>query len=166
MASVKVTGINEVIKALKGIPIDVKNNIENELNQTGLAIVNEAIPNTPIDVGNLRNSSYVVTRNKVEHGSNPGFRDREDAKVKIAQRLGNEHQQAVSEAKGYAASISRFIRAIIGYSAFYAKEVHEIKKAYTVGGIYYLRNAFMGNVSNLRDKMINAINKEIFKYKK
>lgn len=78
-------------------------------------------PLTPVDLGNLRASWFVVTAQRVAVGQGPKF------KGIIASKMTPEHAATVNEAQGIVATSStgkkKFL--MMGYSANYALWVHE-----------------------------------------
>lgn len=78
-------------------------------------------PLTPVDLGNLRASWFVVTAQRVAVGASPKF------KGEIATKMTPEHAATVTEAQGIivASSTGKKKFLMMGYSANYALYVHE-----------------------------------------
>lgn len=102
--------------------------------EAGLFVKNRALPQTPIDLGNLRSSGYVVW-SKGEKGSSGDF----NGDPKLVSKLARNH--ATSKIQNQAAVTGNSKPSVrIGFSAFYAGFVHEINKNYNVGNWKYLQN--------------------------
>ena len=86
-------------------------------------------PITPLDLGNLRSSFFIVSaKGKVANDTfNTGFRDNPKTGLKASQ-LKSEHNDAITECKGIVQANEggkgKFL--IMGYSANYALFVHEM----------------------------------------
>lgn len=106
-------------------------------------------PLTPVDLGNLRASWFVVTSKSVPVG-----RGGAQFKGKRASQILSDHTSLVSEAQGYVAAQSggkrKFIMA--GYSVNYAAPVHEMIGANFQrpgAGPKWLESAFQRNTGKI-----------------
>lgn len=95
------------------------------LTMAAMKIKGEALPLTPKDTGNLRNSSYVIWEDSGVKGNNKN-------------KAGDDVIQAVKESQNIK-------KVAIGYGASYAIYVHEINKNYVVGSWKYLMKAIQRN---------------------
>lgn len=78
-------------------------------------------PTIPIDLGNLRQSWFVVTAGRVQKGDSPSFKEDE------AGELASDHTSAISSAQALAQAASlQGPVLIMGFSANYAMWVHEM----------------------------------------
>lgn len=98
----------------------------------------ESQKRTPVDTGNLRNSAYTVSPSgsKLPAVSFVGTH---------AAMMAAAHEEAIAGSAQKAGKYSGEMYAEIGYTAFYAVFVHEIDKAYTVGGWKFLEQALAEN---------------------
>jgi hypothetical protein len=82
----------------------------------------DTAPVTPVDLGNLRASWFVVTSNSIPVGQGPTFKGYQ------ASKLTGEHTMTVAEAQEIivAKSGTRIKFLMMGYSANYALFVHEM----------------------------------------
>lgn len=95
------------------------------LTMAAMHVKGEALPLTPKDTGNLRNSSYVIWDN---HGVKGDSKD----------KAGDDVIQAIKEDQDVK-------KVAIGFGASYAIYVHEINKNYVVGSWKYLTKAIQRN---------------------
>lgn len=80
----------------------------------------ETPPIIPIDTGNLRASRFVVTsEGSAQMGSNASFEGDDSGK------LNQDHSSILNSAKAVAQSSPAGPMVILGFSAYYAAEVHE-----------------------------------------
>jgi hypothetical protein len=83
---------------------------------------------TPVDVGNLWESWFVVTPTGVPAGkSTANFKDNPKRGITVG-KMAIDHTEAITECQGMAASMSTKNNPILvfGYSAFYGGYVHEM----------------------------------------
>ncbi len=146
MATAEVSGLDEIIKNLNREVKKIEGNVQKGLTLAGLVVKGESMKNTPVDVGNLRASHYLV--------SGDGTRN-EEANLRPDRsgnsRVADEHSGHVQEALANARSKNRpFVE--IGLTAFYAEFVHEdLEARHTTGGAKYLERAFHENKKRFLD---------------
>lgn len=108
----------------------IANRTQAGLTAAALFVRGEAQKITPVDTGNLRSSAYTVSPGGIVQGS-------------------NAQAPAASKLTGRVESIKPEIYAEIGFTAFYAVFVHEIKKNYTVGDWKFLERALFDNSNRI-----------------
>ncbi len=111
-------------------------------------VKNRAIKQTPIELGNLRASGYVVWK-KGEKGSSGSFKQRDgkpSASTMSKLRSGHTAATSINKAKTIGKNNSTVT---IGFSAFYSIYVHEINKNYRRGGWKFLESALKDNTKKI-----------------
>lgn len=83
-------------------------------------------PLTPVDLGNLRASWFIVTAKGAAQDTMPSgtFRNKPGQKNNLANRMRSDYVDHISEGQ-IIASAKKIPMVIMGYSAFYAMYVHE-----------------------------------------
>jgi hypothetical protein len=114
-----VEGLDNILKNLNKELSKLKGNVQKGLTLAMTVIKGKSMSKTPVDVGNLRASHYLVTGDgKVDTSAN--FNSSTSSGAKVAA----EHQGHISESKSNAAR-KQTPFAEIGCTAFYAVYVHE-----------------------------------------
>ncbi len=169
MANKYVTGLDEVVKNLN----DRIKEIQGEPTLKGLVrgarIILEDMEKTspviPVDTGNLRNSVFTITsQGKIEVGASPTFVDKYyeygEKKVRVSASEFNRRHKAVLAFYGAAVSKLKKPAVVLGFSAYYAKYVHEMVGAHFKrpgSGAKFLEAAILRNA----DKIIKVIQEEV-----
>jgi hypothetical protein len=85
-------------------------------------------PTTPKDVGNLRESWFIVTSKSIIDGKSPSFKDNPKRKKTTAASLQTSHSTALTESQTSLQGISTKNNPVLtlGYSAPYSGFVHEM----------------------------------------
>lgn len=136
MAVTKVSGLDEIISNLNKKISKLKGNVQKGLTLAMLEIKGKSMDKTPVDVGNLRSSHYLVSGDGTKN-TQSNFRPDKKGSNKVAQ----EHLGHVNEAASNARSQNRPF-AEIGCTAFYAVDVHEdLEARHTTGGCKFLERA-------------------------
>lgn len=171
--SIKVKGGKALANKLSTVMKNAKKTLRTELTREAMEIRKAAIPATPRDLGNLRRSSFVVCDGVIYAGSGPKFVDRvargrkrrgvARTPRKVAARMAREHKSSLEWAKMRAGTTPIKTSAIIGYSAFYAANVHETPKNYVVGGPMFLKNAISGRYRSINNRVRMAMIKAVYK---
>lgn len=125
-------GLDKVLSNLNKEIGKIEGRTRQGLLAAALKVKRDAIKLAPVDTGNLRNSAYVIWGGGKESpkarriGSEGTFRDKAKGKSNeiggSAQRMGGDYQSVISQRKGVSSSHPF---AEIGFTAFYALEVHE-----------------------------------------
>lgn len=82
-------------------------------------------PITPVDLGNLRASRFIVTSKGDVSGNTPIFKGRTPSEVKRAGEMSTTHSATVAALQGQTTEKKTIQRLYMGYSANYAGYVHE-----------------------------------------
>jgi hypothetical protein len=122
----------QVLKGLDKVMSNLNKEINGIANRTvgGLIVASIIVqratekesPKTPVEFGNLRSSFFRVATDQSVGGSKGNF------KGKDAGKMAADHQSAISEMKSELAT-KRFPMLVMGFSADYAKWVHENMEA-------------------------------------
>lgn len=122
-------GVDNVLKNLTKAAREIKNKSGRGVVKFALFIRRESQKLTPIRLGNLRNSAYVVSSGlDPAAGAGGGFKD--------APGMDAQHKSEKASSKQQAASMNRkdeVPTAAVGYSAVYALSVHENPNAGAAG---------------------------------
>jgi hypothetical protein len=163
-----VQGFENVINRLNTEIAEIKDATVEGLVRCSILIRNETekkSPSTPVDLGNLRSSWFVVTSKKKIANDiwNKSFKNVVGKKENVnatAMRLESDHASAIAEARAKAQTLSEQGKEVVtmGYSAYYAIYVHEnmeahFKRVEPPAGPRWLQNAFERN----HDEMIRII---------
>lgn len=111
----------------------------------GVIVLADAQRRTPVDLGNLRHSGFIVWR-KGSATPSKGRRFR----GKGRSRMGRDHQIAKNLGKIRAVREGKKKRpgVMVGFSAHYAPFVHEnVEASYNVGEAKFLEKAFQANIA-------------------
>ena len=124
-------------------------------------IKGQALPITPIDLGNLRVSSFVTWGGQMS-GTNATFTSSEKNQG-LASRMANDHTQSTTAASNRARSLTlwRGPTVMLGYSAFYALYVHEGNQMHLRGENKFLQKAMGRN----EKQILEIIKKDVEKSK-
>jgi hypothetical protein len=155
-----VEGLDTVLKNLNKEISKLKGNVQKGLTLAMTFIKGQSMDKTPVDVGNLRASHYLVTGDGHVSDEAKGFKTKYPKKsgkkitasqVASAAKVASEHQSHVSEAKANATS-KRAPFAEIGCTAFYAVYVHEdLEARHITGGAKFLERSIHENQGKILD---------------
>lgn len=154
MARKKIIGIDKTIKALNKQIRVIEGVTTAGLVEAGFLIKRESLKQTPVDLGNLRGSAYVVSKDSI---SAPGGFKGEDSG-----EASQGYAAATQQAKTIAAASERkgIPLVIVGFSARYAAIVHEaLDVVFKRPGAKakFLEDAIKANVS----KIISILKKRV-----
>lgn len=145
---IKWRGLDTVLKNLNLHIKKIEGRTVSGMLAASLKVKRDAIILAPIDTGNLRNSTYVVTggggtKAKVKQTGNEGDFKNKSASSDNADIMRSDHNIIISQAKNRGAK-EPF--AEIGFTAFYALLVHESVGAHhRTGQAKFLERAFLEN---------------------
>jgi hypothetical protein len=117
-------------------------------------------PLTPVDLGNLRASWFVVASKKgVQDGKVAKFKNRpgrEGKKANLSGRMSRDHSIAIVAARATAATSPMMV--VMGYSAYYALFIHESE------GMHFQRPGagpkwFQAAINNNRNQIFYIVGK-------
>lgn len=167
---VKITGLEKVMKKYGKAVRKIQGHTVQGVLMAGLEVKDSSMKNAPVDTSNLRASTYVVAGGPKEGARRTGT---------VGERGGKFQSSGIRTKKVLPATLSKLksdhttIRggmlskvrkskepiAAIGFTAFYAVYVHEIKKKYNEGGHKFLERAVKQN----QKRLLNLIKKEAAK---
>lgn len=123
-----IRGLDKVLKNLNKEIKKIKGSTLKGLIRGALMILRDVelkSPLTPVDLGNLRASRFLVSsKGGVSMGGSPKFGGRGKKKANIS-KLSSTHASTISEAKSLA-KIKGRPTVLFGFSAYYAAPVHEM----------------------------------------
>lgn len=129
-AGTHIIGIEEVMRALNAELATVQNKSRSGLVHAAAYIRNETEkrpPLTPVDLGNLRASWFVVSSLwGVKEGKSPKFKNRPGRagkKANLSGKMAQDHSLAIAAAQATVAA--KPLMVVMGYSAYYAYFIHE-----------------------------------------
>ncbi len=138
-------GLSEVLKNLNKAIADIELHTKEGLTEAALVVKYDSVKNTPIDLGNLRNSAFVLVTDSREDNSAPSFTGDD------AGKMSSDHSKGISEARGIVAKGKHVYNAIVGYTANYALWVHEMPASYNFnsGSNKFLEKALLKNKNRI-----------------
>ncbi len=156
----RLKGLNKVINNLNKEVKKIEGKTLKGLIRAGLIVLRSVeikSPLTPVDLGNLRASRFLVSSTgKVSMGGSPTFKD---GKRKNAKKLTSNHGSTLRDA-GSVLGVFKKPVVIFGFSAYYAAPVHEmtgVNWSRPGSGGKFLEKAIDNNV----DDMLKVIAKEV-----
>lgn len=155
--SINVTGLKDVLRGLNKEVGKIRKGVAKGMVKGGVLILREANRLVPVDLGNLRESGFVVwTGAAAGVGSSPNFRTEDDATpsaVESVSRIKRDHAQILSARRSEVNERGRFI-VRLGYTAYYAIFVHEDMQArHRIGQAKFLDAA----VQSTRQRVFSVI---------
>jgi hypothetical protein len=115
----KLKGLDKVLSNLNKAIKKQRLNTSSGLQEAALVVKADSVKLTPIDLGNLRASSFVMVTGRSNPAS-PSWKSSEDSgKIQTA------YSQAVSEGRSIVGKSDEHIVGIVAYGAYYALYVHE-----------------------------------------
>ena len=145
-AKVKVSGLDTIIKNLNKEVAKIEGNVQKGLTIAGLFIKGRSMDKTPVDVGNLWASHYLVSGDGTK-SEETGFRPDRSGSNRVA----DEHSGHIQEALVRMRTKNKpFIE--IGLTAFYAEHVHEdLEARHPTGECKFLEKAITQNYKKTVD---------------
>jgi len=160
-------------KAIQGIELYTKEG----LTEAALVVKRDSIKGTPIDLGNLRNSAFIMVTDSNTDNPSPLFRQESYVTVRVSkwgkegrsdrkrikkssgeevQKLSKDHSIAIAQANGIVQAGKHRFNAIVGYSANYALWVHEMPSHYNFnsGSNKFLEKALLKNKNRILQILI------------
>lgn len=119
--SFKLTGTKNFMQNLNKEITDMRGRTHRGLIEAAIVLQRKAEPGTPVDLGNLRASWFIVSYKSGSESDAPTFKGKE------ASDMGNHHKNVERHAQALASRFANATRPVIifGYSANYAPFVHE-----------------------------------------
>lgn len=159
----RIKGIEELERNINKVLKEIEGKTLKGLIRAGSYILRETeqhYPKTPVDLGNLRASRFMVTSEDTSiavAGMNPNF------KGKIAPRMENDHAN-IKAALGNIARAQKEPTVILGFSARYAMAVHEKINANVnwqrkASGPKFFERAIDRSVDNVRELVAKEASK-------
>ncbi len=139
-------GLSGVLRKLNDAIKQKELNLKAGLTEAVLVVKADSVRNTPIDLGNLRGSAFVIVTDNPPDNSSPTFTGPDSGDMSTGHSAAlAEGQGLVSEGKKGAWS------AIVAYSANYAFWVHEMPATYNFnsGVNKYLEKALLSNKNRI-----------------
>lgn len=128
MGKSKIEGLEKVLKNLNKEIEKIELRALTGLVRAGIIVlydVETKKPLTPVDLGNLRASRFLVASDGGIHfGESPTFINGEGKEKRLAGKLKTGHQSLIAEA-GSLIETSKNPVVMLGFSAFYSAAVHE-----------------------------------------
>lgn len=146
MSSNHIDGLDKILKNLNDEIVKLKGNVQKGLTLAMLEIKGKSMDKTPVDVGNLRGSHYLVSGDGTKSAESSLKSDK-----KGGTRVVDEHSGHIAEAGVRARKEgNRGPFAEIGCTAFYAEVVHEdLEARHVTGGAKFLERAIRESQSRI-----------------
>ena len=139
------SGLSEVLRRLNKEIDDIELHTREGLTEAALVVKADSVRKTPIDLGNLRNSAFIlVTDGQVDNAS-PSFAGKDAGKAS------DDHSKVISKVKGIVGKGKHRFNAIVSYSANYAFWVHEMPAHFNFnsGTNKFLEKALLKNKNRI-----------------
>lgn len=146
----KLEGLSVVLANLNKAIEEQRLHTREGLTEAALVVKRDSVKGTPIDLGNLRNSAFIMVTDNEPDNSNPKFSGSD------AVMMSEQHSRALSEGKGIVNSGKFKFNAIVGYTANYALWVHEMPAHYNFnsGSNKFLQKALLKNRERIKKILI------------
>lgn len=140
------TGVQKVTYNLRKSIKKIEGTSMAGLFEAALLILREAKIKTPVDLGNLWNSGYIVASSGDIENETPTFvQDEKAGKKRDLVKMTSDHLKNISEDAKLVSNPKR-MGVIIGFSAYYAMIVHEdVTMRHTRGEALFLQKAIQRN---------------------
>ena len=151
MAGIKpLEGLSEVLKNLNKAIEQQRLNTKEGLTEAALVVKADSVRGTPIDLGNLRNSAYIMVTDESADNQTPKFTGAE------AGQMADQHASVLTESRGIVNKGKNRFNAIVGYSANYAWWVHEMPATFNFnsGSNKFLLKALLKNKQRIQKILI------------
>lgn len=138
MAISKTIGVKEILKNLNKEISKLNYRLSSGLEVASKTVLDVAKEKTPFATGNLYHSGFVVwkTPRTVRSHTSGRFVNPPDKKTEmIAARMTVEREEEIAQAIMQVSAITDDLTSIVGFSAFYALEVHENPRSGQTGGV-------------------------------
>ena len=116
----EVQGLSNVLKNLNAAISKIEKQTKAGLTEACLEIKRESVKQTPIDLGNLRGSCFIMVTGKKADNTSPSFTGKDIS------TLVSGHSNAVNEGREIVNAVKSKMVGIVSYSANYAYWVHEM----------------------------------------
>ena len=113
-------GLSNVLRNLNAAIKQKELNLKAGLMEAALVIKADSVRETPIDLGNLRGSAFVIVTEQQPDNPSPSFSGADSGD------MASNHSKAMIEGQGIVKGNVHDFSAIVGYSANYAFWVHEM----------------------------------------
>ena len=140
-------GLSNVLRNLNAAIKQKELNLKAGLMEAALVIKADSVRETPIDLGNLRGSAFVIVTEQQPDNTAPSFSGTDSGE------MASNHSKAMIEGQGIVKGNVHDFSAIIGYTANYAFWVHEMPANYNFnsGSNKYLEKAVLKNEKRVFD---------------
>jgi len=148
MAGVKkqtLSGLSEVLRRLNKEIEDIELHTREGLTEAALVVKADSVRKTPIDLGNLRNSAFILVTDGQADNTSPSFVGKDAGKAS------DDHSKAIAEARRIVGKGKYRFNAIVGYTANYALWVHEMPSHFNFnsGTNKFLEKALLKNKNRI-----------------
>lgn len=139
MAALK--GLSNVLRNLNKEIDAIQLHTKEGLTEASLVVKYDSVKGTPIDMGNLRGSAFILVTGEEPDNKMPTFNGDESAK------MSSDHSLAIGEGRAIVNKYKWRLTGIVGYTAFYALFVHEMPAHYNFnqGSNKFLQKALLKN---------------------
>jgi hypothetical protein len=139
MAELK--GLSNVLRNLNKEIENIQLHTREGLTEAALVVKYDSVKGTPIDLGNLRNSAFILVTGDEPDNKMPSFGGSD------AGKMASDHSLAIGEGKAIVNQNKWRLKGIVGYTAFYALFVHEMPAHYNFnqGSNKFLQKALLKN---------------------
>ena len=154
---IRVRGIARTVRSVQKELNKIKNKSLDGLYEAALLVLRDSDLMTPIDLGNLRASGYVLQRGGKVSNTSPSFVAEKKGSTSKANptQMASDHQGTISKNKKLVDGPKRF-GVIVGYTAFYAIYVHEnLAASHDTGQAKFLEES----ISKNRKEIIRIVKK-------
>lgn len=143
-------GLSTVLSNLNKAIEEQRLNTKAGLTEAALVIKRDSVKGTPIDLGNLRNSAFIMVTDEEADNQSPRFTGTD------AGEMGDQHSRALEEGRGIVSKGRFRFNAIVGYTANYALWVHEMPAHYNFnsGSNKFLQKALLKNRERIKKILI------------
>lgn len=170
-------GLSTVLSNLNKALTEQRLNTKEGLTEAALIVKRDSMKGTPIDLGNLRNSAFIMVTDNEADNQNPKFRQESFVNVRVSKwgkenqsekkrikktvggevnKLKTDHEAALIEGRNIVNSGKFRFNAIVGYTANYALWVHEMPAHYNFnsGSNKFLQKALLKNRERIKKILI------------
>ncbi len=144
-------GLSKVLRNLNKSIEQIRGNSIKGLTEAALVVKADSVKETPILVGNLRGSAYILVTDGLSDNVSASFKGDD------AVQLSESHNRALAESKQIVQKDGKWVpTAIVGYGAYYAFYVHEMPSSYNFnsGSSQFLTKALMKNRARIKQILV------------
>ena len=139
-------GLSDVLRNLNKETRNIQRGLVAGLTESALVIKRVSVPYTPIQLGNLRGSAFILVSGGSSDNSSPSF-------VGIgSEKMAADHPNSISAMRSVVGDgLGDKLLAVVAYSAFYAWYVHEMPGSYNFnsGSNKFLERAVLETQSKI-----------------